>query len=95
MASGREPFAGRFYGVFNVEGDDPSPLFVFRSRDDAALELARRQALPEEHDDRLDEYCQLFPVDLIGAWWNSYDPDPRNGLDPSEVIAAYNGDEGR
>lgn len=91
--SAREPFGGRYYGIWNVEGDG-GPLMLFLREEDAKRELERLRALPEDDDDRLDQYHQVFPADLIGVWWNSYDPDPRAGsrLADDEVIRAYQGE---
>lgn len=85
----REPFGGRWYGIFNVEGEgDPGALF--QSRADAERDVERRRALPDE---RLTEYHQVLPCDLAGAVWNSFDPDPRAGnpLDASEILAVHDG----
>ena len=38
MASNREPFGGRYFGIFYVEGDDPSPVFMVRGYEDAERE---------------------------------------------------------
>jgi hypothetical protein len=91
----RDPFGGRYFGIWNVEGEG-EPIALFRRHDLATRELERRRALPEDDDDRLDEYAQIFPCDLIGLWWNSYEPDPSpdDPLSPEEIIAAYQGEEG-
>jgi len=89
----REPFRARYYGILNVEGEG-EPVAMFTDRDVAEAHLARRRGLPEDHDDRLTDYHQIFPVDVVGVWWNSYDADPRekNPLTADEVIGAYRGD---
>ncbi len=86
-----EPFSGRFLGIFNVESDDPSPIAMFSSREDADVYLAEKQALHFDCDDHLSESCQVFRVDALGVWWNSYDPDPRAGspLSPDEIAREY------
>ncbi len=95
MSAEREPFGGRYHGIFNVEGDDPAPLVIFPRKSHADAELTRRQALPDDADDYADEHHQVFPLDVIGVWWNCYDPDPRadNPLTPDEVRAAYEGED--
>jgi hypothetical protein len=92
-AGGREPFGGRYFGIWNVEGEG-EPVVILPGREDADRELARRRALPEDDDDHLTEYHQVFPCNFVGVWWNSYEPDPRehNPLTVPEIIAAYNGD---
>jgi len=88
----REPFAGHFFGIFNVEGADPEPLALFNTKAlaDGFLEACRK--LPEDHDDHLDEHHHVFPADLVGVWWNSYDPYPRaEPLSAEETIRAYEG----
>jgi hypothetical protein len=94
-ADKREPFSGRYFGIVNVEGMG-EPIALFMDEGDAQRELARRRALPEEDDDRLTAYYQVFPGDLVGVWWNSYDSDPRadSPLLPEEVIAVYQGEGG-
>lgn len=77
MRDQNEPFGGRYWGIFNVEGDIPEPLMLFWRKDAADRELARRRALDPEDDDRLTEWHQVFRCDIWGAWWNSYEPDPR------------------
>lgn len=91
--SAREPFGGKYYGIWNVEGDG-EPKALFPSRREADAELARRRALPEEDDARLDDYDQVFSCDIMGAWWNSYDPDPREGLalTNAEILSVQDGD---
>lgn len=89
--SDEEPFGGRYWGIFSVEGDDPSPLMLIRGEVDAREELARRQALDSEHDDYLDEYHDVFRSDIVGSWWNSIDPDPR-AADPltlDEIVKVH------
>lgn len=90
--SSREPFGGKYYGIWNVEGDG-EPKALFPSRAGAEAELARRRALPED-DWRLGEYDQVFPCDIMGAWWNSYDPDPREelALTNEEILSVQDGD---
>lgn len=91
-SSSREPFGGRYFGIWNVEGEG-EPLALFSSEAAAARELDRRRALPEDDDDRLTEYHQVFPADLIGAWWNSYESDPRadDPLTHAEIVAVQGG----
>jgi hypothetical protein len=83
---GREPFGGKFFVIVNVEGDG-DPTIIFRSKVGATKELQRRQSLGVDDDDRATEYHQIFPCDVAGCWWNSYDPDPRqdNPLSPIEI----------
>lgn len=92
MKDHREPFSGRCFGIFNVEGEDPEPVATFRSRDmaDAFLGVGRR--LPEEDDNHLTEHHQVFPADVVGVWWNWYEPETRGPLGPTEIIAAYCGE---
>jgi hypothetical protein len=87
-----EPFDGTYYGIWNVEGEG-APVAMFPGRADAARELDRRRALPEDDDDHLDEYHQVFPCNLVGAWWNSYDK-PKDGgrMVPEMTVAAYRGE---
>ncbi len=89
MEREREPFGGRWFGIWNVEGEG-EPLFLCPTRDDAEHELERRRALPADHDDVLSKFHHVFPCDIAGAWWNSYDPDPRakSPLSLDEIIAA-------
>jgi hypothetical protein len=74
--------------IFWVEGDDPSPLALFRRKADAERELARRQALDVEDEDVLTMHHQVFRADVMGVWWNSYDPDPRadSTLSRAEIL---------
>ena len=90
----RVPFGGRFFAILNVEGEGDMPVLI-RSKDDANTELARRRALPEDHDDHATEYHQVFLCDVAGVIWNSYDPDPRadNPLTPEEIVAVHDGRE--
>jgi hypothetical protein len=90
----RELFSGRYYGIWNVEGDG-GPIALFCGQEDAERELARRRALPEDDDDHLTKYHHVFPADLVGVWWNSYDPDPRaeSPLGSDEIIRCFRGDE--
>jgi hypothetical protein len=92
-ANAREPFGGKWYGIWNVEGDG-EPLALFPTREDAELVLAERRLLPVDDDDRMTKYHQVFPCDLVGCWWNSYDPDPRehDPLTLEEIAAAHGGD---
>lgn len=87
----REPFSGKYFGIWNVEGEDGEPLALFGSREEAEREVERRRALPDDADDYLTEYHQVFPCDLVGVWWNSYEPDPRTDspLSSEEVIASF------
>lgn len=41
MSTAREPFGGRYYGVWNVEGEG-EPIALFTSKEDANAELRRR-----------------------------------------------------
>lgn len=84
MNSTREPFAGRYYGIVNVEGEGGF-VALYPSRKDADAEVARRRALDPEDDNHLTEYHQVFPADIMGAWWNSHDADPRE-RDPLNLI---------
>lgn len=47
-----EPVGGRFWGIWNVEGEG-EPIVLFARKEDAMRDLERRRALPEEDDDRL------------------------------------------
>jgi hypothetical protein len=86
-----EPFCGRYFGLVNVEGDDPSPVAMFRDNEDATRELARRQALPEEDDDHLTEYHQVLACHVAGVLWNSYEADPRidSALTAAEIAREH------
>jgi len=86
----REPCGGRYFAILNVEGEG-DPIAMFMSQADADAYLTYRRALPEDHDDRLTEYHQVFPCDVVGAWWNSYDSDPRadSPLHPEEVMRVH------
>jgi len=92
MNTSYEPFSSRYWGIINVEGCDPEPIALFQGQAAAARELERRKALPEDDDDHLTEYHQVFPADVLGAWWNSYDDDPPGPLSPPKIIAAFNGE---
>lgn len=72
-----EPFAGRYYGAVNIDGDNPAPLFLFDEEGDCWAEIKRRQALPEDDDNRLSEDWQALAFDIEGLFWNSYHPNPR------------------
>lgn len=89
----REPFGGKYYGIWNVEGDG-EPIVLFGNREDADADLARRHALPDDHDDRATPEHQVFTCDIAGAWWNSYDPDPlgERPMTLDEIVAAQDGD---
>ena len=89
----REPFAGRFWGLFNVESEG-EPLVLFGGAEVATAELARRQALPDDHDDWLSRDWCMLPCDVAGTVWNCFDPDPRadNPLTPREILAVHDGD---
>jgi len=89
----REPFGGKCYGIWDVEGDS-EPVVIFTKRDKADRELERRRALPEGDEDRLDVYHHVFPCDVMGAWWNSHDPDPREDmpLTNAEILSVQDGD---
>lgn len=90
MSDMREPFGGRFYGIWNVEGEG-EPIALFPRKLDALAELERRRALPVDDDDHMTEFHQVFPCDMIGAWWNSYDADPRadDPLDAAEIASVH------
>ena len=89
----REPFGGKVYGIWNVEGDS-EPLMLMSDRAALERELERRRALPEDDRDRLTEYHHVFPADIAGAWWNSHDPDPReeSPLTLDEIVSVQGGD---
>jgi hypothetical protein len=89
----REPFGGRYYGIVNVESDDPAPRILFDSENEARRELTRRQALDDLDDDWLSEECTVQACDVAAAIWNSFDPDPRadNPLNPDEILAVHEG----
>ncbi len=89
----REAITGRYYIIVNVECDGEEPAGMFPDKVDADLYLARRQGLPEEDPEHLTEFHQVFPCDIAGAWWNSYEPDPRadNPLTPEEIVKVCNG----
>lgn len=86
----REPFGGRFFGIFDVEGEG-DPVALFRSKEEAGRELARRKSLPHDDDDWLSEYHHMLLCDVAGTVWNSFDPDPRadNPLSPDEILAVH------
>lgn len=92
--SPREPFSGRMFGIFNVEGDSPEPVAMFQSRASAEAYLKANRALPVDDEEGLGDYHQIFSCDAVGVWWNSYEPDPRadSPLMPEEVMAAYAGE---
>jgi hypothetical protein len=75
-----EPFAARWYAIVNCEGQDDSfddGIVVVLPRKEAAnAELARRRALPPEHDDHVDAYHAVLPIHVNGVGWNSHDPCP-------------------
>ncbi len=91
--SQRDPFGGKYHGIWDVEGDS-EPVLI--SPDSAWLtkELARRQGLPVEDDDHLSGYNHVFSCDIVGAWWNSHDVDPREEepLTLAEIISVQEGD---
>ena len=91
----REPMSGRFYGIFNVESEG-DPIALFPSEGDAQREIERRRALPDDHDDYLSAYYSALQVDLVGAVWNSFDPDPRadNPLTPAEILEVHEASHG-
>jgi hypothetical protein len=70
----------------DVESDG-DPVFIFRSKVVATKELQRRQALGDDEEDRMTEYHQVFPCDIAGLWWNSYEAGPRQDdpLSPVEI----------
>lgn len=72
-----EPFAGRYYGAVNVDGDDCAPIFMFADEAEAWDELKRRQALPDDDDARLSDNWSILVFDIEGLMWNSYDENPR------------------
>jgi hypothetical protein len=72
-----DPFAGRYYGAVNVEGESVAPSFMFGEEEEAWRELKRRQALPNEDDDWLSEDWSILTFDVEGLCWNSYDRNPR------------------
>jgi hypothetical protein len=87
VSAGREAFAARYWGIWNVEGDSgPDPLFA--SREAAEDELARRRALAGDDWYHMADYHQVFPADIVGAWWNSAEVDPRASvpLSPAEIM---------
>lgn len=90
----RDPFHGRFAAIMNVEGEG-DPIALFRDPEEAARELTRRQALTDDDDGYLSKYHHVFTTDVVGVFWNSYDPDPRadSSLEPEEIMSAYAGDE--
>lgn len=58
----------------------PRPLIVFLgygSEREAQEELARRQALDNEHDDHLSQDCCVLSTQAALSIWNSVDHDPR------------------
>jgi len=93
MEPSREPFGGKYFGIWNVEGDG-EPLALFPSRNDAEAELRRRRSLSPHNDLYATGRHHVFPCDIAGAWWNSHDPDPRED-DPitlDEIVRAQDGD---
>jgi hypothetical protein len=89
----REPFGRRYHAILCVESDDPNPVMMFRSEEAARAELDRRKALDPDHDDHLSDDYTVLPVDVAGALWNSFDPDPRvdDPLDAEEIAALHDG----
>jgi len=85
----REPFSGRWFGIRNVEGEG-EPIALFPREREAEQELARRRALANDDDDHLTEFDHVFPCDIAGAWWNSYDPAPRP-LTIEEIVRVAEG----
>lgn len=85
----RWPFAGRWWGIFNNEGDDGVPIALFPSEEEAESSLRKRQALDDEDDDWLPDYYGIYYCDIAGAWWNSFDPDPKVPLEPDEIAALF------
>ncbi len=71
-----EPMSGRYFAIVHVESPDGEPIALFARKGDADAEIARRRALPVDHDDHFTEHHQAFPADIAGHWWNSYDPAP-------------------
>ncbi len=93
--SKREPFGGRYWGIWDIDGEDGEPIALYPRKQDADAALARARGLDEDDDDYLTEYHDVFPCDIAGAWWNSYDADPRGDspLDTEEIVAVHAGDE--
>ncbi len=78
-----DEWTGRGYGLFNLEGEG-DPIVVFFGHDGeaaAARELVRRQALPNDDEDRLDMYHGLLRCETAMLVWNSVEADPRVALD--------------
>lgn len=85
-----EPILGRWWGIVNVEAYHEDPIALFSRCETAHYELRRRQALPEDDEDYLDEHHHVFRADILGAWRNSHDEDPRSPPgDAEDVIALY------
>lgn len=90
----RVPFGGRWFAIVNVESHVVAgPLYS--DEKEALDDLTRRQALPEDDDNRATPECVVLSCDIAGALWNRYDPDPRadRPLTPEEIGAVHDGRE--
>lgn len=73
-----EPFTARMWAIVGSEACDASfedgIVLIMPSKARAGAELARRQALPTESDDYVDEYHVVLLVHVDAIGWNSLDP---------------------
>jgi hypothetical protein len=75
-----EPFSARWYAIVNIEGQDDAfedgIVAVFIDKGSATADLWRRQSLPADDDDHVDEYHAVLPIHVDAIGWNSHDPPP-------------------
>jgi hypothetical protein len=84
---GRKGYSDRYWGIWNTDGDD-TPYMLFWNEDDARRELARRRGLDPSDDDWMDHHYEVFSTDIVGAWCNAPEVDPRANarLSPAEIM---------
>ncbi len=84
VSSSEEEWSGRGWGIFPIESEELIPLAVFFGYGGEAVagsELARRQALPDDHDDYLGSDHGVLRCETAMLVWNSTEADPRVALD--------------